>query len=261
MSLTFAQAQFVVSTVAGIASEKSETFQSRLKQWQKMGFPEGTRVGRGTKAEYGALQIFQLVILVKLLRVGMPPERAQKVVTSAWPALRGGIVEAVLCMANGADHLHYYLIQLDALSDLTTPGGSDHLHIFVDVFTDREMLLAWDEADEDWTDDEKAQHKYSSFLVKNRMADSISIEIDSLIVWVWAALKAMGKGPDIFAPDFADWVRECRQESYRHQPAEKHFNSDLHNQSVALRDSSLSRVDEARASLSMVAEHDLNPQA
>lgn len=246
--------------MAGIAPEKGETFQSRLKQWQKMGFPEGTRVGRGTKAEYGALQVFQLVILVKLLRVGLTPERAQKLVTSAWPVLRGGIVEAALCMANGADHLHYYLIQLDALSDLTTPGGSDHLHIFVDVFTDHELLLAWDEADDDWTDEEKAQHEYSSFLVKNRMADAISIEIDSLVVWVWAALKALGKGPEVFAPDFAQWVRECRQENYRNQPTEKHFNSDLHNQSVALRDSSMNRVDDARAVLSMVAEDDLNPQ-
>ncbi len=261
MSLNFSEASFVVAMVAGITPEKAATFQSRLKQWQKMGFPEGTRVGRGTKAEYGALQVFQLAILVKLLRVGLTPERAQKVVISAWPALRGGIVEAVLCMSNGEDHLHYYLIQLDALSDLTTPGGSAHLHIFVDVFTDREMLFAWDDADDEWSDDEKAKHEFSSFLVKNRMADSISIEIDSLIVWVWAALRAMGKGPEVFAPDFAQWVRECRKESYRHQATEGHFNNDLHNQSIALRDSSKSRVEEAWAALTMVAEDDLNPKA
>lgn len=260
MPLTFAQAHFVVSMVAGVTPEKAQTFQSRLKQWQKMGFPEGTRVGKGARAEYGALQVFQLAILVKLLRVGLTPERAQKVVTSAWTAFRGGIVEALLCMANGADHLHYYLIQLDALSDLTAPGGSDHLHIFVDVFTDQEMLFAWDEADEDWTDEEKAQHEYSSFLVKNRMADAITIEIDSLIVWVWAALRAMGKGPEVFASELAQWVSECRRENYRQQPAERHFNDDTHNQSVALRDSSLNRVDEARAALSIVADNDLNPQ-
>jgi hypothetical protein len=261
LPLSFAQAHFVLSMVAGIAPEKADTFQSRLKQWQKMGFPQGTRVGKGAKAEYGALQVFQLAILVKLLRVGLTPERAQKVITSAWPAFRGGIVEAILCMANGEDHLHYYLIQLDALSDLTTPGGADHLHTFVDVFTDREMLFAWDAPAEDWTSEERAQHEYSSFLVKNRMADAISVEIDSLIIWVWAALNAMGKGPDVFAADFAQWVHECRTENYRHQPSEHHFNADLHSQSVALRETGLNRVDQARAALSLVAENDLNPKA
>lgn len=261
MSLSFSEAQFIVSLVAGIAPEKAGTFQSRLKQWQKMGFPEGTRVGRGTKAEYGALQIFQLVILVKLLRVGLTPERAQKLVTSAWSAFRGGIVEAVLCMANGEDHLHYYMIQLDALSDLTTPGGSDHLHTFVDVFTDREMLFAWDEPDDDWSEEEKAQHQYSSFLVKNRMAVSISIEIDSLIVWIWSALKAMGKGPAEFAPELAQWVSECRKDDYRQQANEQHFNSDLFNQSIAQREIAMNRVDEARDALKLVNENDLNPQA
>jgi len=249
LSLTFADAHFVVSMVAGISPEKGETFRSRLKQWQKMGFPQGTKVGRGVKAEYGAAQIFQLVLLVKLLRIGLTPDRAQRVIKSAWTRFMGGITEALICMSNGADHLHYFLVQLDALSELTSPGGADHMHVFVDVFTDTEMLMAWDDPDEESSDEEKAQQAYSSFLVKNRMAVSISIEIDSLLVLVFAALRPLGKGPEVFASEFADWVRTCRELDYKHQESQEHFDSDLFNQSIALRPSGLDRVASARAAL------------
>jgi hypothetical protein len=261
VSLSFGEASFLISLVAGIRPERAETFQSRLKQWQKMGFPEGTRVGRGVKAEYGATQIFQLALLVKLLRVGLTPERAQNVIKDGWTRLKGGIVETVICMANAERHLHYFFIQLDALSDLTTEGGSDHLHTFIDVFTDSELLTAWDEVDEGWTEDERAQQAYSSFLVKNRMAVSITIEIDSLLVWVWAGLKALGKSADIFATEIAAWLKECRETEFRFQSTEAYHEADLHNQSVALRDTSDTRVEEARAALSKVPAHDLNPEA
>jgi hypothetical protein len=250
LPLSFAEAQFVVACVAGIAPDKQETFRSRLKQWQKMGFPEGTKVGRGVKADYGAQQVFQLVLLVKLLRIGLTPERAQTLIRTAWPRFMGGFAEALVCMANGEEHLHYFLIQLDALSDLTTPGGSDHLHTFVDVFTDSEMLMAWDEPGEDWTEEERRQQAYSSYLVKNRMAVSISIEIDSLLVWVWSALQARGKGPELFADEFADWVKVCRETEISYQASQEHFDTDLHNQSVALRAEGLDRVAAARAALS-----------
>ncbi|PQM27663.1 hypothetical protein CVO77_03575 [Sphingopyxis lindanitolerans] len=249
MSLTFAEAQFLVSLVAGIQPEKGETFRSRLKQWQKMGFPEGTKVGRGVKAQYGARQILQLVLLVKLLRIGLTPERAQSVIKEAWTRFMGGFVEALICMSNGEDHLHYFTIQLDALSELTTPGGSDHMHAFVDVFTDTEMLMAWDEPDDDWTEEERQQQAYSSFLVKNRMAVSIIVEIDSLLVWIWAGLEVLKKGPEVFADEFADWERLCREIDFQSQPSQEHFDTDAHNQSIALRPNGIDRVAAAGAAL------------
>lgn len=255
MSLTFAETHFVVATIVGVRPSKGETFKSRLKQWQKMGFPEGTKVGRGVKAEYGALQVLQLALLVKLLRIGLTPERAQSVITTAWTRFMAGFVEALICMSNGEDHLHYFMIQLDALSDLTTEGGSDHMHTFVDVFTDTEMLMAWDEPGEDWTEEEKEQQAYSSFLVKNRMAVSITVEIDSLLMWLWAALAALGKEPAIFADEFAEWEKTCREIDFRYQETQKHFDTDAHNQSVASRATGIDRVDAARSALSKVVQH------
>lgn len=250
MSLTFAQAYYIVSLAAGIRPDKGETFRSRLKQWQKMGFPEGTKVGKGVKASYGALQILQLVLLVKLLRIGLTPERAQNVIKVGWPAFKGGFVEALICMANAENHLHYFMIQIDALSDLTSPNGSDHVHTFIDVFTDIELLMSWDEPGEDWSEEDKRQHAYSSFLVKNRMAISISLEIDSLLVWIWAGLNGLDKGPEIFADEFTAWEAECRANpDYRHQNSQQHFDEDNHNTSIALRSKDFDRVTAARKSL------------
>lgn len=249
MSLSFAEAQMVVSLVAGISVDKSETFRSRLKQWQKMGFPEGTKVGKGVKAQYGASQVLQLVILVKLLRIGLTPERAQNLIKTGWKRFKGGFVEALACMANGETHLHYFFIQLDALSQLTSPGNSDHMHTFVDVFTDEELLMAWDDPNPDWTEDQTKQQEYLSFLVKNRMAVSITIEIDSLFLWIWAALSALNKGPEIFADEFSTWAIESQNEESLFQASQGHFDDDTFNQSIALRTDNMDRQVLARLSL------------
>lgn len=254
MPLTFAQAHFLVGMVAGVKPSRAETFRSRLKQWQKMGFPEGTRVGKGAKAEYGATQILQLVLLVKLLRIGLTPERAQTLIFNAWDRFRAGFCEAVICMANAEDHLHYFLIQLDALSDLSTDEPTDHMHTFVDVFSDIEMRVAWNEADPDLSEEEQQQKEYSTFLLRNRMAVSISVEIDSLLVWIFVGLKQLEISPEIFADEFAAWIEEFRQREFANLGDKSHFDEDLFNQSVALRDEKFDRVSAARLALAKLKE-------
>ena len=254
MPLSFSEASFITAMVAGVHPERGETFRSRMKQWQKSGFPDGTRVGKGVKAEYGATQVLQLVMLVKLLRVGLTPDRAQKLILAAWPRIKAGFCETVICMANVEDHLHYFLIQLDALSDLTTEGGSDHMHTFVDVFTDTEMQLVWSEDDPDATEEERRQKEFSTFVLRNRMAVSISIEIDSLLVWVFAGLEAMKISPDVFADEFADWITEFRGKDFQAQADQGHFDEDASNMSVPAHGSGVDRVEAARAVLSKLKE-------
>lgn len=254
LPLSFAQAHFLVGMVAGVHPDRAETFRSRLKQWQKMGFPEGTRVGKGVKAEYGATQVLQLVMLVKLLRIGLTPERAQNLIFNAWDRMRAGFCEAIICMANAEDHLHYFLIQLDALSDLSSPEGSDHMHTFVDVFTDHEMRLAWNDADPDWSEEQAQQKEYSTFLLRNRMAVSISIEIDSLLVWVFLGLQQLDVSPEVFGDEFAAWITEMRGEDFANFGDREHFDSDPFNQSVALRGENFDRVEAARIALKRLRE-------
>lgn len=256
LSLSFSEASFILGLMANIAPEKAETFKSRLKQWQKRGFPAGTQVGKGVKAEYGATQIFQLILMVKLLKVGLTPERAQTVVETAWPAFRDGFAEALVCAANDEPHLHYFMIQLDALSELSDPG-SDHMHIFVDIFTTDEMLWTWEPPVEDLTDDERRQYDFSSSLVKNRMALSITLEIDSILVWLWAALSAVKKTPDLFADDLVQWDEERRERGRVEQPDQIKINDDVFRRSVVFDGSfGVDRVESARLALKNVRHRD-----
>lgn len=244
MPLTFAQAQFALAFVSQISPKRADAFEARLKQWQKMGFPEGVNVGRGVRASYGATQVHQLLFMMKLLQVGLTPERAQKVVLSGWPAFKDAIVETILCRANGEDHLHYCLIQLDALSELKD-DPSDHMHVFVDMFTSDEIHEAFisDEDFIEWqsenaslpdeTDPALRQHQYLSFLTKNRLATSIAIEVDSLLVLLWTGLVPIGLTPEVFASEIADWERERRARGRAEQQAEQHFAKPLISESVA----------------------------
>ena len=238
--------------VADISVLKSETFRSRLKQWQKMGFPEGTKVGKGVKAEYGASQVLQLVLLVKLLRIGLTPERAQSLIKFGWKRFKGGFIEALNSMKNGENHLHYFFIQIDALSELTSPGESDHMYTFVDVFADYELLMALDSPDPNWTEQEIKQQSYLSYLVKNRMLMTITVEIDSLFTWIWAALDAVNKSPEIFADEFAEWAAELQKKEDDCQSSQEHFDKDPFKQSIALRTDNMDRQQLALQSLSKV---------
>ncbi|MEG8045771.1 hypothetical protein QP175_05800 [Sphingomonas aerolata] len=244
MPLTFAQAQFALAFVSQISPKRADAFEARLKQWQKMGFPEGVNVGRGVRASYGATQVHQLLFMMKLLQVGLTPERAQKVVISGWPAFKDAIVETILCRANGEDHLHYCLIQLDALSELKE-DPSDHMHVFVDAFTSDEIHEAFisDQDFMEWLSDNDTvptdatsnlrQHQYLSFLTKNRLATSISIEVDSLLVLLWTGLVAIGLTPEVFSSEIADWERERRARGRAQQETEQHFAKPLISESVA----------------------------
>jgi len=252
--LSFADAQFITALSAGIDKSKLETFASRLKQWQKKGFPPGTQVGKGARAEYGAAQILQLALMAKLLKVGLTPERAQHVIETGWSAFRDGFIETMLCQANDADHLHYFLIQLNALTDLTNPG-SDHDHIFVEILTDEEMSEAWAPAEEIDSDEDLKRYEYFRFVVKNRMALSITVEIDSLLIWIWSAMKVKGHSPEIFAEEFAAWEKERRENGRDKQVDEHEINNDLFRRSIADQlESAPDRIEYARAALKFIAQ-------
>lgn len=263
MSLTFAQAQFALAFVNDIDPARADAFEARLKQWQKMGFPEGVNVGRGQRAAYGATQVHQLLFMLKLLQVGLTPERAQKVVLSGWEAFKDAITETLLCMANGEEHLHYCLIQLDAMSELKK-GNADHMHIFVDTFTSDEMVDAFLTDDEflSWREeaglsDEDAplrQHQYISYLTKNRLATCICIEVDSLLLLLWVALKPMGLTPAVFATEIAEWERVRRARGRVPQAEQAHFETKMQAESVVGRLENFSGRDAAWEALSEVDE-------
>ena len=226
MPLTFAQAQFIVATSAGVAPEKLGSLTSRLKQWQKMDFPEGARgVGRGAKVEYGATQVFQLMLMMRLLKLGTTPERAKEIIITGWDQFRHGFLEALVSHGNEEGERHYFLIQLDALSELTTPGAK-HMHVVVDTVSTARLRTAWDPMGEDQPEDEEWQMSfYYAFLVKNRLTASFVIEVDTLLYWLAMCLREMGISAAVFAPELDSWYDEVWKGYEGEQRDEEQFTS------------------------------------
>lgn len=191
-----------------------------------MDFPEGARgVGRGAKVEYGATQVFQLMLMMRLLKLGTTPERAKEIIITGWDQFRHGFLEALVSHGNGEGERHYFLIQLDALSELTTPGAK-HMHVVVDTVSTARLRTAWDPMGEDQPEDEEWQMSfYYAFLVKNRLTASFVIEVDTLLYWLAMCLREMGISAAVFAPELDSWYDEVWKGYEGEQRDEEQFTS------------------------------------
>lgn len=224
MSLSFSETVFALAFVTGVDAVKMKTFESRIKQWRKMGFPDGVNVGKGVKAKYEATQVFQLVIMLRLLRIGLPPERAIHIIKNGWENLKDSIIETAICRSNGAEHLHYCFIGTDALHELTT-ADCNEMPVHTQLFTSDDVVMAYCDPEEDWPDDEKSYHNYIGYHVKNSLASAICIEMDSLMILVWTALNAMGKDGSVFHNEFSVWEENRRlRKTHPAQPDKEHFD-------------------------------------
>jgi hypothetical protein len=202
--LTFGQVEAILAEMQGVHPLRRAAFQSRLKQWQKMGFPEGVNVGRGVRAGYGADQLYQLVYMIELLRVGLTPDRAIEVVGTAWEALRVGILETTVCIAGGADHMHYSSIQIDSLTSLTDPAA-DHLHVYCRFGTDKQFGMAFFMTEDRLPEDERAGFRRFQAATLDKLARNIVFETDSLLARVWDSMRKAGVDPAILHDDTQEW--------------------------------------------------------
>jgi hypothetical protein len=204
-TLTFGQIEAILATMEGVHEDRRGAFHSRLKQWQKMGFPQGVNVGRGVRAPYGANQLFQLVYMVELLRVGLTPDRAIETVIAAWDTIRMGITETVQCHAGESDHLHYISLKIDSLTNLTEPGA-DHMHIYAQLLIDKHLgMAAFLGYGDTLPEAERASYREFRLHTLNKLAGAIILETDSLIMRVWAAMEILGIEPSVLKDDFSEW--------------------------------------------------------
>jgi len=85
------EVEAVLGRFLGISEDGSKAFTGRMKHLIRQKFPEGVDTGRGVPARYYADQFFQVVVVVELWQWGVPPARATRMVTDAWPALRESV--------------------------------------------------------------------------------------------------------------------------------------------------------------------------
>lgn len=85
---TFGELEAVLANVHGIDQTKRTAFQSRLKNFHRLGYPLGFRAVKGKAATYTPLQIIEMALAVEMTQLGLPPERASWVlIRNRWPML------------------------------------------------------------------------------------------------------------------------------------------------------------------------------
>jgi hypothetical protein len=73
---------------AEAARRTTTTFRARLKHFRKLGVPV-TNPGRGTRLQYTASDVFQLLVCLELSEFGFDPNLIVKLVKGSWAQQRG----------------------------------------------------------------------------------------------------------------------------------------------------------------------------
>lgn len=211
MALTFSQVADILMLANNIPEERRGTFVSRLKQWQKMGFPTGVKgVGRGVKVSYGADQLYQLALHMRLLVLGLTPERAQRMICSAWDRLADAIVVTALRRANEEGDYLYLLFQYDALTELKDPAA-DHDHVFVFVAHDHWIVDTLGGVENLPKETRELRYGESfeqlQLVVRNMMVNTVVLEIDSIVSRIWMAMTKLGIPADTLQDDMQAWLK------------------------------------------------------
>jgi hypothetical protein len=96
VELTYGQVETTLAAHLQIQPDRMGTFRSRIKQLQRLQFPPGVNVGRGSKMGYSGEHLFMLVTAFELIGIGLPAQTACHLVTRHWPHFAGGYALAAL---------------------------------------------------------------------------------------------------------------------------------------------------------------------
>lgn len=92
--MQFREVETALAHLIGVHPGKRPRFQARLKQLQRMGFPEGINAGKTARATYTGGHLFQMAVVLELLQIGITPERAIRFSRTWWDMIRKGLLLA-----------------------------------------------------------------------------------------------------------------------------------------------------------------------
>lgn len=96
MQLTYGQLEATLTSHFRIHPDRIGTFRSRIKQLQRLQFPPGVNVGRGTKMVYSAEHLLMLATAFHLIASGLPAQAGTALVAAHWEHFSGGYALAAL---------------------------------------------------------------------------------------------------------------------------------------------------------------------
>lgn len=89
--MSFATLEATLAVHFGIRPDDYGKFRARIKQLQRLGFPPGVNVGRGTKFDYSIENFLQLAIAFELMNCGLTGKLVTDIVVEHWSKIAAGI--------------------------------------------------------------------------------------------------------------------------------------------------------------------------
>ncbi len=79
IAMKFGELEGLLAEINDIPNAGRTAFQARLKNYHRLGFPEGIGAGRGRAVVYGVGELIQMAVILEMTQLGLTPERAIKV--------------------------------------------------------------------------------------------------------------------------------------------------------------------------------------
>lgn len=84
LKLSYSEIISILSALNGIPAESDGAFRARLRNFQRLGLPEGSKTGKGRKADYDLAMLLQLVLAVEFMQAGVSPRQTVAMITTNW---------------------------------------------------------------------------------------------------------------------------------------------------------------------------------
>ena len=153
-SFRFGELEAILADLNGIPSHQRTAFQARLKNFHRLGFPEGIGQGRGKAAIYGARELVLMALAVELTQLGLTPERVIEVIREdeypLWMCVRmaaGALAARHEVFNPGPGDFGKECEVWGFSPDCADNSDTDPLSMF--LYCDPAALAPWDEEGED----------------------------------------------------------------------------------------------------------------
>ncbi|MES2096788.1 MAG: hypothetical protein V4459_08495 [Pseudomonadota bacterium] len=94
MKLRYGDLLQLLERLHALPRSRAVATESRIKNFSRLGFPNGPRVGSGERADYGVDQIVQLLVAFELLRLRVPPGVIAEIVRTEWATIGAAFATA-----------------------------------------------------------------------------------------------------------------------------------------------------------------------
>lgn len=201
----------VLIHMAMVAPDAVVAFRARLKHLQRLGIPLGANTGKGRRVPHTLDTMFQLVIAVDLLQVGLPPQMVFRTIKWNW----AGIARALLLVSVP-----------DECLESNQTEWPDKMLFFVQSPSALESLMDIETPEKErWYDDVQIVHAHDlSNVIMQGDRDLLGPGRSIVLNLQWLVSEALGELASV-NPDF-DILEGWK--AWRATFEERHHNREIH---------------------------------